>query len=177
MAKTRVKRAAETVRVPQSVAEAETMIARIGELVRARQLRQSALDEVVAAAKQKAELEDKQPAAELTDLQRGLQLWADANRETLTDGRRTKTVKLATGEIAWRTRPPSVRLAKVEAVIEAINGLQLADKFLRVKTEVNKEALLAHPIQAAAIAGVSIASAGEDFVVTPTGLEMAGGAA
>ena len=176
MPKAALKRAAETVRAPATREEAETMLARIGELMRAQQRRQADLDEAVAAAKSKAEQEARQPAAEQADLMRGLQIWAEANRKVLTQDGRTKTVKLATGEIAWRLRPPSVRLSKLDAVIEAIQAMgQKGKRFLRTKVEVNKEALLGEQEVAKTIPGVSIGSAGEEFVVAPTGLDLAPG--
>jgi phage host-nuclease inhibitor protein Gam len=172
MAKTRVKSRAETVRVPTSRAEAEAMIARIGELARDQTLRETALEETIAKAKQDAEAEAKQPAAELEDLQRGLQIWAEAHRDDLTKNGRIQTVRLGTGEIGWRRRPPRVSVSNPDAVIEALRKGGL-DRFIRTKAEVNREAMLAEPAVAKTIAGVKIGSAGEDFIVTPVTMEMA----
>lgn len=172
MAKTRVKSRAETVRVPNSRAEAEAMIARIGELARDQALRETALEETIAQAKQAAEREAKQPSAELADLQRGLQIWAEANRDELTKNGRMQTVRLGTGEIGWRRRPPKVSVSNPGAVIEALRQGGL-DRFIRTKAEVNREAMLAEPSVATTIAGVKIGSAGEDFIVTPVTMEMA----
>jgi phage host-nuclease inhibitor protein Gam len=46
-----------------------------------------------------------------------------------------------------------------------------------VKEEVNKEALLAEPEIAGTVAGVSIGSPGEDFIVEPFEAELAQSAA
>lgn len=164
----KLKRKAEASRAPRDLAEAETFLARLGEIERDRALAQAALDETVAKAQEGAGIKLAPLNAEADELTRGLQLWAEANRAKLTNEGRTKTVRLASGEIAWRTRPPSVRLSKVEMVIEAIKRLGKV-QFLRTKEEVNKEAMLAEPDVARTIAGVTIASEGEDFVVTPAG--------
>jgi len=172
MAKTRVKSRAETVRVPADRAEAEAMVARIGELAREQTLRETALEESIAKAKEAAEREAAQPKAELADLQRGLQIWAEAHRDELTRQGRIQTVRLGTGEIGWRRRPPKVTVSNPDAVIEALRKGGL-DRFIRTKAEVNREAMLAEPSVATSIAGVKIGSAGEDFIVTPVTIEMA----
>lgn len=174
MAKTRVKRDAETVRVPVDRWEAERMLDRVGALMRDATMRQAALDEAVAELKARAEQEAKQPKAELEDLIRGIQTWAEANRETLTDGNRTKTVRLATGDIAWRARPPRVVVTNADAVVELMLSQGL-ERFVRTKRELDRDRMLAEPAAAGAVPGVRIGSAGEDFVVTPTTLELAGG--
>jgi len=173
MSKTRVKRAAETVRAPADRAEAEAMLGRIGELTRDLAMRQAALDEEVAAAKLEAERAAAQPQAELADLTRGLQLWAEANREALTDGGRTQTVRLASGEVGWRRRPPRVTVTNGDAVVELMLSQGL-ERFVRTKRELDRERMLAEPAAAGAVPGVKIGSAGEDFVVTPVSLEMVG---
>jgi phage host-nuclease inhibitor protein Gam len=169
--RTRVKVVAEAARAPQSREEAEAMLARLGEIQRDRALIEAALSEDVTARRAMAEAEGQPLAEEADRIVAGLRLWAEANRPTLTDGGRTKTVKLATGEIAWRIRPPSVRLRDMPMVIEALVNLGLA-RFLRTKTEVNKEAMLAEPVVAASVPGVSIGSEGEEIVITPLAVEL-----
>lgn len=172
MAKTnRLKRPAETARAPADRSEAETMLARLGAIRRELALSGAALEETVGGLKAQAEEAAKPLAAEAEMLLRGLQLYAEANRAALTDGGRTKTVKLSTGELVWRLRPPSVRLRDLAAVIETIQQLGLT-KFLRTKHEVNKEALLAAPGEASAIPGVSIGSPGEEFAAEPLAMEL-----
>lgn len=96
----------------------------------------------------------------------GLKVWAEANRDALTNGNKTKTADLGTGKISWRLRPPSVRISGMDRVIEVIKTLGFV-AFLRTKEEVNKEALLADPDKARMIAGISIGSEGEDFIAEP----------
>jgi phage host-nuclease inhibitor protein Gam len=171
----RIKAPAETVVAPQTRAEAEQMLARLGALQRDLALIESAASEAVAVRKATAEEEAKPIAQEAEALRRGLQLWAEANRPSLTDGGRTKTVTLATGEIAWRLRPPSVRLKDMPKVVEALVQLGLG-RFLRTKQEVDKEAMLKEPAEAMQVPGVSIGSEGEEFVVTPLAVELSNAA-
>lgn len=172
MRNAKLKRAAETARAPQTREEAEQMLARLGAIQRDQALIAAALEETVSGQKQAAEAKARPLADEAADLTRGLHLWAEANRPSLTQDGRTKTVKLATGEIAWRARPPSVKLKDQPGVIERLVQLGLA-RFLRTKTEINREAMLAEPSVASQVPGVTISSEGEEFVLTPTTVEMA----
>lgn len=171
----KLKRAAEAVRAPRDRAEAEEMLAQLGAVQRDLALAEAALAETVAGAKAAAEAAARPLQAQQEALLRGLQLWAEANRHALTEGGRTKTVKLATGEIAWRARPPKVVLRDLTAVQEALVSLGL-QRFLRTKVEVNKEAMLAEPAVARQVPGVSIGSEGEEFVAAPVAAALAGAA-
>ncbi len=166
MREKKLKRAAETVRVPQSREEAEQMLARLGEIQREQTLLSAALEESIQAERARVEAQNLPLKAEGEGLVRGIQLWAEANRPGLTLDGRTKTVKLATGEIAWRARPPSVKIKDQPGVIERLVQLGLM-RFLRVKQEINREAMLAEPSLAGALPGVTIGSEGEEFVVSP----------
>ena len=104
--------------------------------------------------------------AEIEAVQSSIQAWCEANRDELTNHGKVKTANLVTGEVQWRQRPPSVRVRAQEMVIETLFKLGL-DRFLRVKTEINKEAVLADPEGVSGIAGISIATGVEDFVITP----------
>jgi len=173
---TRVKRQAEAARVPRDMTEANAMLARIGAVQRDQVVIQAALEESVAAAKARAEAEAKPLVAEIEALTRGLQVWAEAHRHDLTGGGRSKTVQMPAGEIAWRQRPPSVRLRDAAGVLVALGALGLA-RFIRVKQEVDKEAMLREPAVAGAVPGVSIASAGEEFCVVPAEVALREGRA
>jgi len=161
------KRAAETATPPKDRDEAERYLARIGEIQRDAALNKAVLAEAIARVT--AEMEEA--SAKLTEehdrLFRGLQLWAEANRHALTDGGKTKTVRLGNGTIAWRLAPPSVHIKGQEAVLEYLKENTIG--FLRTKLEINREAMLARPEEAAKIPGVTIKSAGESFVIEPVG--------
>ena len=169
----RLKRDAETAPVPVDMASAAANLARIGAIQRELDVAKVALAETVAKAKEAAEAAAAPLKVEVEMLTRGLQIWAEARRDELTQGGKTKTVTLATGEIAWRSRPPSVRLRDPAAVIETLQRLQLS-RFLREKIEIDREAMLKEPAAAASVPGVVIGSAGEEFVVTPASADLDG---
>ncbi|MDR0441583.1 MAG: host-nuclease inhibitor Gam family protein [Candidatus Accumulibacter sp.] len=101
----------------------------------------------------------------------GIQLWCEANRAQLTS-HGVKTANLVTGEVSWRQRPPSVSVRAADKVIATLKALHLA-RFLREKTEVNKEAILAEPTAVSGIAGITVVTGVEDFAVTPFEVEVA----
>lgn len=104
--------------------------------------------------------------AEIEALQASIQGWCEAHRDDLTNGGKVKSANLVTGEIQWRQRPPSVRVRAAEMVVDTLLKLGL-ERFIRVKTELNKEAVLADPDAVSGIAGLSIQTGVEDFVITP----------
>lgn len=162
--------------VPQSREDAAEAVKTIGILNRQIARLEADLNDQIAEMKKAAEeaarpLKDRAEAAT-----EGLKLWAEANRDRITDGGRVKFADLGTGKISWRFRPPSVRLTKVEAILEHLKTLGL-HRFIRVKEEPSKEAMLAEPDVARTVAGVSIGTEGEDFIVEPFEVELAAGKA
>lgn len=152
--------------VPQNRDEAANAVKLIGENNRAVMRIEADMNDAITVIKRDAEEQAMPLREQVAALTEGLKTWAEANRDTLTRGDRTKTADLGTGTVSWRLKPPSVRLTGVERVIEAIRKLGLV-AFLREKTEVNKEAMLADPEKARLVAGVSIGSEGEEFIVEP----------
>ena len=124
--------------------------------------------EAIASVKTETDARVSQLDAEENDLSRGLQIWAEANRHALTDGGKTKTVKLGAGVISWRQSPPGVRIKKQDEVLAYLqeNG---REEFLRRKVEIDKAAMLGMAEVAAEIPGVTIASSGEEFVIEAAG--------
>ena len=68
--------------------------------------------------------------------------------------------------MAWRQRPPSVSIRGVDAVMDTLLRMGLG-RFVRVKNEPNKEAMLNEPDAVRGIAGISIVTGQEDFTVVP----------
>ena len=104
-------------------------------------------------------------------LQAGVQTWCEANREQLCG--KGKTANLITGEVNWRQRPPSVRIAGEESVIDLLKRMALG-RFVRAKEAVNKEAILLEPEAVAGVPGIKIITGVEDFVITPFEVETEG---
>lgn len=163
---TRIKAAS----VQLTRAEAEDLLLNIGSAQRQVTEIEGRMNDEIAAIKARYERQAAPHNATIEASFRDLQLWAAANRDTLCDGK-TKTVKLATGEILWRKRPASVRITKVDAVIERLKALSLR-KFIRTKEEIDKEAMLAAPEEVKGITGIKIVNNVEDFVARPFETEI-----
>ena len=169
--KTRIKATAQ-INVPQNNGEAAADIRQIGDLQRNLARMQAEMNDAIAhvTASYQAPLEAM--TKQITGLQKGVQAFCEANRDDLTNGGKVKTANLITGEVQWRQRPPSVRVTGAEAVIETLRRLGLS-QFVRTKEEVNKEAILNEPEGVKGVAGISIVSGVEDFVITPFEQEVA----
>jgi phage host-nuclease inhibitor protein Gam len=109
--------------------------------------------------------------AEQEKLLRGIQFYAEANREALLP-KGAKSADVQVGRIFWRIDPPSVRVRGEEAVLELLRGKKLT-RFIRVKEGVNKEAVLAEPEAVAGIPGITLVSGVEQFGVEAFDVEVA----
>ena len=169
--KTRLKTKAQ-IAVPQNNGEAATDIRRIGDLQRNLARMQAEMNDAIAHVTGSYQAPLEAMTKQITDLQKGVQAFCEANRDDLTNGGKVKTANLITGEVQWRQRPPSVRVTGAESVIETLRRLGLS-QFVRTKEEVNKEAILNEPEGVKGVAGISIVSGVEDFVITPFEQEVA----
>jgi phage host-nuclease inhibitor protein Gam len=167
---TRLKAKAISHPVPNSKSEAAADVRLIGDLAREHTRLATEMNDRLAAVT--AEYHDRLEHLRnhITTLQTGVQTWCEANREALTNGGKVKTANLITGEVSWRQRPPSCRITGADAVIDTLDRLGLS-RFVRVKKEVNKEAILNEPAAVAGVAGISISSGVEDFVIVPFEVE------
>lgn len=133
---------------------------------------------------------------EIEQLQKGVHLWCSANRNAITDDGKVKTANLVTGEVAWRKRPPSVKVTGEPVVLAQLKGAGLT-LFIRTSESVDKEMILgvlaaargitaeeaaadeskAKLLLAAAavstIAGLRIVTDLEDFSIVPFEQELA----
>ena len=164
----RVKTAAVAVAVPQSRSMCADQIRQLGDLQREYSRTCTEMNDAIAALASAAEPVLADLAARTAALQTGIQTWCEANRVTLLgeDDRNGKTANLITGEVAWRVKPPSVSIKGVEAVIDALRRNDLYH-LIRLKEEVNKEAILNEPAAVARIPGITIVRGVEDFIITP----------
>lgn len=170
MAKPKKVKALAKVGVMQSRDEVIDAVAKIGELVRERTRIEAAMNDEMAAIKAQYEM-DAQPHGErITALTAGVQAWCEAHRMDLTHGGKTKTVQLPTGEVKWRTTPPSVSIKGVAAVMQLLRDKKLA-RFIRSKDEINKEAILADAKAVVGIAGITIKQF-EEFVIEPFNAQL-----
>lgn len=173
--KTRIKTGAAAVSVPQAREQVADYIREIGERQRTLVRLEADMNDEIARVKERFEAAAEPHRQRIAGLTAGAQIWCEANRNQLTQGGKVKTAPFTTGEIQWRTRPPSVRITGAEAVLDVLRRLGLT-RFIREKEEVNKEAILNEPEAVAHVGGISI-SQGEDFIVVPFEAELAGEAA
>lgn len=174
--KKKTKKTKALSRVPQSREDAVFAIGRIGTLRREIQKLRADADEAIRIAGEKFEQASADLATELAEHEQGVQTFCEARRLELTNEGKVKFHDFATGSVKWRLRPAGVSLRAVETIIEACKKVGFR-KFIRVKLEVNKEAMLADPEKARLIVGVTIKSAGEEFVIEPAELESSLGKA
>ncbi|XXQ69425.1 host-nuclease inhibitor Gam family protein [Neisseriaceae bacterium B1] len=93
-----------------------------------------------------------------------IQAYAEQHRQDLTNNGKTQTVKLLSGSLKWRKKPASIQIdGELSQVLAELRRRKLA-RFIRVKEEINKTALLAkRPIH-----GIAIADGGETFSIEIT---------
>ncbi|MEY2688420.1 MAG: hypothetical protein RL375_2618 [Pseudomonadota bacterium] len=159
--------------VPQNRDECAAQIRQLGDVQREIDRQTTAMNDEIAVITQKHQPE----LARLNELAAGhsaaIKTWCEANRKTLTDGDKVKTVNLVTGEVSWKKNPPSVTVRGVEAVLEALKRLRLK-QFIRIKEEVNKEAILADDKKKwRNVTGITVNTDAETFSITPFEQEAA----
>jgi len=158
------------VAVPKNLNQAAQFLALIGKEQRATDMVQSDLNAEVDRLKAKAMADVKPHQEKISQLVEGLFAYAEVHRNELTDGGKSKTVKLPTGWFGWRWTPPAISIRNVKAILVKFKELGLK-QFIRIKEEPNKEAMLKEPEIAKTIKGISI-SQHEEFVVKPAELEV-----
>lgn len=160
--------------LPQSRDEVAALIGQIGEDERALCLIEVELNEKIAALRAGYEERADPLRQRIAASQSAVQSYCEANRASLTDGGKVKTHRFTTGDVAWRTRPPAVR---VTAEADCIARLQESGRgrFVRVRQEINREAVLAEREAVEDIPQIRVVQS-EDFIVTPHQIELAPGA-
>lgn len=172
--KTRLKTVAAPM-VPQTREEVAELIAGIGIDSREITMMQCEMNDTLSKIKEAYEQRSEPARRRIEEAQRAVQAFCEANREALTAQGKVKTHAFTTGEVAWRTRPPSVRITGEDAVMFTLRSLGLL-RFIRVKEEINREAILNEQSAVANVPGIKISQI-EDFLVTPFEVELSEGVA
>lgn len=160
-------------------------IGRIAELNREKDSLESKANEKINAIQEALSADLKPLLDEIKKISLSVKQYVDKNRTKLfLDD--AKTVKLETGDIAYRSGKPSVATNSTEKVINEIldrNDLtdvktkfdkKMAKVYLRTKLELNKDAILENPDEAFEKTGVGIKEGAERFYIKPyaTNTEM-----
>lgn len=152
--------------VPQTQGEAAADIRVIGDLQRDILRISATMNDAIANITAEHQPTLEAVGVRLKCLQEGVQSYCEAHRSELTNDGKAKTANLITGEVLWRQRPPSCAVRGAESVIEALKGFGLS-RFVRTKEEINKEAILNEPDAVKGVAGITVVTGVEDFVITP----------
>lgn len=150
---------------PQTRTDCAADVKKLGDLQREQARLATHLNDEIARITQSYEPKLKALSEAINVLHGGIQTWCEAHRSELCKGD-SKTANLITGEVSWRVRPPSVRITGADSVLETLKRMGL-HQFVRTKEEPNKEAMLNDKDAVRGIAGITIVSGVEDFVVTP----------
>lgn len=162
--------ATPTIAAPQTAAECDALILRLGVAQRRRQAIEVEMNEPLAKVRESYEQHARTWADEIKVLAERIQAYCEAHRAELTAEGKRKTYRFGSGEVQWRMRPPSVSVRAVEAVIDALKKLGLG-RFVRVREEIDKEAVLREPEVAEQVKGLGI-SQREDFAIKPWDTEL-----
>lgn len=99
------------------------------------------------------------------ELETAVKAWCEAHKDELLTGD-GKTANLITGEVSWRCGKPSVVGSATPELIDRLERFGL-HRFIRVKKELDKTAILKEPTAISGIEGVSIKTGDEELIITP----------
>lgn len=106
------------------------------------------------------------PLQQMNDeLETAVKAWCETHKsELLADG--SKSANLVTGEVSWRVGKPSVIGSATPELIDRLERFGL-HRFIRVKKELDKTAILKEPNAIADIEGVGIKVGDDEIVIKP----------
>ncbi|MCD6500714.1 host-nuclease inhibitor Gam family protein [bacterium] len=157
---------------PTSKEEAAEYIRQIGEHQRKVISQRAILEEKLEKIRQKEMPKIETEERIIEQLIKALYAYAQQNREELTEKGKLKTVSFPTGTIGWRVGKALVVLkGKKEEIIKRCKEAGFF-QFIRVKEEIDKQAMLNEQEKASEIKGVTIKQR-EKFVIEP-GVEKFG---
>jgi phage host-nuclease inhibitor protein Gam len=166
----RLKLSAQREPGPRNHTEANGALMLIGVHQRARQRIETEMNERLAAVRQEYELRAEPHRTAIESLIKGLRTWCESHRDSLLTAD-VKTCRFASGEIAWRVRPPRVNVRDTtQAIAWFVQNRLLA--FVRQREELNKEEMLRAPGEASVNPFIRIGSGGEEFYVRPFETEL-----
>lgn len=164
MAKARLKKETLFKRY-QSREEVEIAIKEIGDLQRELQRKMIHQNDELAAITEKYAPLLQEIKQQIEPMQEGVKVWCENHRNELTNGK-SKTISFNTGDVQWRLRPPSVTARGIPTILEYFkeNGMY---QFIRIKEELNKDAILNSPELVKMVKGLTIKKGEEIFDIKP----------
>jgi phage host-nuclease inhibitor protein Gam len=156
--------------------EVNGLIEQLGQRQREIAIDEALMNEKIVETKAFYEDLSRQARTECVAAEKAIRDWCKAHRQELTDNGARKYHDFPAGRVIWRKDPPSVSVPKkgIAQILLWLHAHKLA-RFIRVKEELDKEAMLAEPDLAATVPEVRIRKGGERFVVEPTHLGLHNG--
>lgn len=170
---TRIKSKANTTTVPQTRDDCAAQIRALGDLQRQIERLKADMGDQIATITSSFQPLIDALVEQSKPLQSGIQSWCEAHRVDLCgeNDRLGKTANLITGEVSWRCRPPSVSIRGADTVLDTLHRMGL-QRFIRIKEEPNKDAMLSEPNAVRGITGITINIGIEDFIIVPFQVEV-----
>jgi len=159
--------AKKKVEIPESIEQTSEFIGKIGKHQRELTQIETDLNDRIEKIKARAEEDISSHRKAIEELFAGIFIFAERHRDKLTEEGKKKTVHFSTGDILWRRMPLAVSIASrnVKKAIKFCKSSGLK-RFIRIKEELDKEAMLREREVAKKIWGVNIGQK-EQFVVKP----------
>lgn len=167
---TRLKSEVQTIAL-QTHDEVALAIKQIGDLQRELTRLSTLQDDEKAVIDEKYTAQLTEIKEKIKPLQQAVQAYCECHRDELTNGGKQKTGYFNTGEVQWRVKPPAVVIKGVDSVLESLKNFGLF-RFIRTKDEINKEAILNEPDGVKGVAGITIKTGVEEFVIKPNEQEI-----
>lgn len=170
------RKAVAEVVVPASYEAADELMALLGDARRRLAREEDRLADKVAKLTALVEARATPIREEVAGLEAQIAAYAAANRKTLLEGD-SKHHDMPAGRFGWRMDPASIEIKSnftLPGVVKAILKLRLRRRFLRLKLELNKQAMLDDKDTALTVPGIRVKQM-ERFYIEPVGAKLSGG--
>jgi phage host-nuclease inhibitor protein Gam len=144
------KKAAPATTAPKNLEDAKHAVSQIAAIIRSVHRIEAKYDADVRVLESQIARARKQQADKITplmqqgaELANALHLYAEKNKDDLTNQGKKKTVRLSTGDsFRWRTNPLSAIVSDADALIEELEAHGLKDAFTKTTVTIRKKALI-----------------------------------
>lgn len=163
-----------TLSLTQSREDVIINIRKMGDLLREKSDIQNVMNNDIAQRHEMAAKEIAPIDEALKTLEASIAAYCTVHRDELTDGGKVKFADLVTGKVYWRCNPPKVAIKGVDAVLALLEQDKELARFIRVKKEINKDAILneAALFEQKKVPGISVVKDKEFFCIEPYNQEL-----